>query len=103
MQDRFVTEAELEEVRRVQVKYRLDWPATFSTNFHGEIWPFSRWGLTPGKDRELITGVCPLIDEVAIEFLQVRDGGGRFFVDRDGAYYKSDVDYVRFIRFQVVA
>src|SRR5690242_6064342 len=72
---------DLEEFKRLQVRRRWDWPAVFSTNCHGEIWPFVQYGYTPGQNREDVRGLSRLLDSVADEYLRLREGGGRFFID----------------------
>jgi hypothetical protein len=85
-----VTRKEFEHLRGLQVKKRWDWPATFSTNAKGEIWPYVSRGWTRPEDREEVSGLSSVIDEVARFYLKVRSDGGRFFIDDLGASHKSD-------------
>ena len=93
---------EFEELRRLQIKYRRDWPAVFSTN-NREVWPFVTRGHTQGGDREVIRGLCKTVDQIADECLRIRDGGGRFFIDRRGAFYKDEFSQeIQFVIFRIV-
>ena len=86
----------------LQIKHRWDWPAVFSTNMHGDIWPFMTRGYTPTALREDVRGMHPLLDGVADIFLQMRAGGGRFFIDESGAFHKDQHGRkVQFARFEL--
>jgi hypothetical protein len=71
---------------RLQRKKRWDWPATFSTNPQGEIWPYVTKGLTPENDRDFVQGELDLLDQVAGIYSELREAAGRFHIDWDGAY-----------------
>jgi hypothetical protein len=86
-----VSRADLEQIKRLQIKPRSDWPAVFSTNVHGEIWPFWTYGYTYGRDRVDVRGFSPVVDEVAERYRQLRGEGGRFFIDATGAFYKDEL------------
>jgi hypothetical protein len=92
MEPILVTRTQLEEIKRLQIRARADWPATFSVNCHVEIWPWTNWGLTPEHNRLHIQGVSPAVDAIAKLFLEIRGEGGRFFVDATGAFYVDDFD-----------
>src|SRR5438105_1385295 len=79
MREKLIARCELDELKRLVLKYRSDWPAVFSTNVRGEIWPFLQWGYTPARNREPVQGLCQILDEIAGDYLKLRSGGGRFF------------------------
>jgi hypothetical protein len=95
-----VTRSQLEEIKQLQLKKRSDWPATFSVNCHGRIWPFAKWGHTPDYNRDPIEGISPTLDAVAGRFLYLRSEGGRFFVDATGAYYIENGRIQQFANFR---
>jgi hypothetical protein len=81
-----LTRTDFELLKVLQARLRWDWPATFSTNPQGEIWPFVTWGLTPEELRNGIRGLSKVVDEVADAYICRRHRGGRFFIDESGAY-----------------
>jgi hypothetical protein len=85
-----VNRHDLDQIKRLQIKPRSDWPAVFSTNEHGEIWPFTTYGYTYGRDREDVQGFSQLLDAVAERYREERCEGGRFFIDATGAFYKDE-------------
>jgi hypothetical protein len=85
------TRSEFDYLKELQIKRRWDWPATFSTNCHGEIWLFWSYGYTRSEDREQIRGLSSVIDQVADIYLRIRSEGGRFFVSDEGALYWDEV------------
>ena len=83
---------EFEYLKALQVKHRWDWPATFSANCRGEIWPFWSYGHTRSEDREQIRGLSSVIDQVADIYIGIRSEGGRFFIDdRCALYWNEDI------------
>ena len=97
-----ITRDEFDEFRRLQIRYRWDWPAVFSTNYYSEIWPWVTYGYTPGANREPVRGLSPIVDAVADEYLRVRPEGGRFFINERGAFYKdADGVSVQFASFRI--
>ncbi len=95
-----ITRYEFEEFRRLQEKHRWDWPAVFSANAQGEIWPFVSFGHTPGQSRDDVRGLSLVVDRVAEEYLKTRDLGGRFFINAEGAFFKDATSQV--IKFMVI-
>ena len=85
-----VTRAEFDYLRVLQRKKRWGWPAVFSTNHRGDIWPFVTRSYTPVAAREEVRGLSRVIDRIADLYLKVRGDGGRFFIDDFGACYKDD-------------
>jgi hypothetical protein len=67
------------------------WPATFSRNARGEIWPSVTKGLTPEHTRFHVQGRVPALDRIAQTLLRMRPKGGRFYITHDGVYL-SDGD-----------
>lgn len=98
-----LTESELQQLRDIQIRYRLDWPAAFSINSKCEIWPYVTNGLTPHEIREDVRGVSPVLRHVGDFFLGVRENGGRFFVDDRGAFYKPETQYIQFVEFKILS
>ena len=84
-----VTQVELEAVKCLPVRFRQDWPAVFSTN-GVEVWLWNRWGNTPYSEREDVRGKSRVVDTVAEEYLSLRIGGGRFFINDTGAFYTPE-------------
>src|ERR1700733_2146073 len=95
-----VTRGQLEEIKQLQLRRRSDWPATFSVNCHGRIWPFANWGHTPDCNRDPIEGISRAVDAIADRFLELRSEGGRFFVDATGAYYVENGRIQQFVNFR---
>jgi len=84
-----ITKEQFDEFKRLQVKKRWDWPASFSTNIRGAIWPFVTNGRTPLEDRNDVRGVSPLLDRVADIYTALREEGGRFFIGWKGAFWSA--------------
>jgi hypothetical protein len=85
-----ITPAQFEQLQEeLVIRHRWDWPAVFSTNCHGRIWPYVCNGLTPEEDREYVEGQSSIVDEVASLLLDERPRGGRFFIDRNVACHKE--------------
>ena len=58
-----MTLANFKFFRDVQIKPKWGWPATFSCNGQHEVWPGTRYGLTPEGEREHLEGVLGLLDD----------------------------------------
>jgi len=84
-----ITPQELAQLKALQIKHRLDWPAVFSANECGQIWPFVTRGFTRHQSREELRGISRILDNVADKYETARAGMGRFFIDETGAYYKD--------------
>lgn len=69
------------------------WPAVFSVNPLGEIWPYVTRGLTPLKRRSLIQGKIALLDQTAVYVLHLRPKGGRFYF-ADRGVFLADGDHL---------
>ena len=99
-----LAQKEFDRLRQMQVKFRWDWPATFSANEYGNIWPFKTYSHTPEFKRIPLRGASELLDYLADEYISIRPGGGRFFINNDGAYFRSEhSDAVQFTTFRFVA
>lgn len=96
-----VTENEFQQLRDLQIRFRLDWPAVFSINSNNVIWPYVTNGLTPQEVREDVKGLSSLLDAVGDFFLGLRENGGRLFVDQRGAFYKSGNQEIQFVEFKL--
>ena len=90
MRTRHVTTAEFELLRDAQSRVHWGWPATFSCNARGEVWPSTRFGPTPEQERETMTGVRALLDEIVNDVLYARPRGGRFHINHRGVFMASD-------------
>ena len=96
---------EYDWLRSLQRRKRWDWPAVFSTNPKGNIWPYVRHGWTPDHEREEVRGLSTVIDKVADIYLKVRSDGGRLFIDDQLACYKGETvgdEPTVFVIFQIV-
>ncbi len=97
-----VTKEEIEEFQLFTGDENWTGAYAFSTNSKGAIWPKAVFGLTPEDQRQHCQGRSKLLDRVALEYLKVRDTGGRFFLQRDGAWYQAqDCSFVHFLAFTV--
>lgn len=91
----------LEEIVRLVMMHRRDWPAVFSANMIQDLWPQSQFGRTAHRNRMQLRGAIAALDEIADQLLQVRPEGGRFFVNHEGAFMKDEqCSLVQFIRFR---
>jgi hypothetical protein len=100
-----ITRAEYDQLRELQVRERWDWPAWFSTNQSGFMWPGSTFGRTPDDFRLDVSGMSKILDQVKDAYLGIRECGGRFFVNETGGSYKltdrkSAMAEVRFAEFK---
>ena len=101
MQSRDIRRDDYEEVLRLQVNPRPDWAGIFSANSHGEIWPHTTRGLTPGMDRVGVRGISGLLDNTADIYLKVRPEGGRIFISEKGCFYKDRTGkIIQFVKFK---
>ncbi len=97
-----LSRGEFDELKRLQIKRRWDWPAVFSSNPHGEIWPWVKYGLTPKLLRKDVRGVSNIVDRVAKSYRRERWLRGRFFIDEGGAFYKDQGGHkVKFVTFEI--
>jgi hypothetical protein len=95
-----VTRQEIDNLKRLQVKYRWDRLIPFSVNWQRKTWVFESWGLTPEENRRVVGGFSGTLDTITDEYLRIRENGGRFFLDRGGAYYKDrDGGRIPFVTF----
>ena len=93
-----ITRAEFQEFRELQERRRWDWPATFSTDPNGDVWPYVRNGYTPLAERHNVRGCSPILNEVVDIYSALREEGCRFFVGDVGALWKTQSkEIVQFI------
>lgn len=86
---RYITLAynEFEQFRDVQVKSRWDWPATFSCNPSGQVWPPPGYGFTDEADRIYLSRRdYPTLHMIVDALLSVHHKGGRFHINDDGVF-----------------
>lgn len=95
-----VTRTQYRALRELQERERWDWPATFSVNPAGEVWPFVTYGYARREERRNIRHLSSIIDDVADRFLQVGPDGGRLFVSESGAFVAKNRE--QFVYFQIV-
>jgi hypothetical protein len=87
----------LVEVSKQQMTYRSPfynktrWPVVLSTNAKGDGWSFKTYGHTPFSKRAPVDGI-KFLEELRREYLAVKPGGGRVFLDTKGAYYNRGKD-----------
>jgi len=89
MKTRKITHAEFQEFKDMLIKRRSDWPAVFSTNSNGELWPWVCNGPTPELVRKDVRELSEILDEVANTYTATREEGGRIFIGNEGAYWKD--------------
>ncbi|MGA7832143.1 MAG: hypothetical protein WCA21_14385 [Terracidiphilus sp.] len=87
-----ITREEFDEFRRLQIRRDWIWPAKFSTNIYGELWPWVTNGKTPIELRKDVRGLSPLLDEVGRLYRMSRNEGGRIFINYEGAFWRSEDD-----------
>ncbi len=80
------------------------WIGVFSCNGRAEVWPCTTWGHHSYDERDSLEGQYPLLDEIVRRYLDIRPAGGRFFVDRDGAYHTAGILWKkRFVLFAITS
>lgn len=84
-----ITRGEYEQFKELQLEKHWKFPIVFSTNSRGQIWPFITNGKTPEEKRDYVQGRSDLLDRVASIYTATRDPGGRFFINRSGAFYRT--------------
>jgi hypothetical protein len=70
----------------VQVRLWHDWPARFSCNARGEVWPTPALGYSRASDRQPLAGTFRTLDHTVEVVLDIRPLGGRFFVCEHGVW-----------------
>ena len=101
-----LSKSEFQELREMQVKYRMGWPGVFSSDQNGNVFPCPTLGWSRKKQRSYIRD-CRTLDAIVIEYLKVRVEGGRFFVNQKGAYYAPEIlgtkpDEIQFLEFDIL-
>jgi hypothetical protein len=79
--ERFKTEAQTKQ---------WGWPAALSTNEWRDAWHPTGRGYTAMDERELLHKRFPFVDQIIEAYLELRPPGGRFFIDDEIAYTKSE-------------
>ncbi|MCZ0940670.1 MAG: hypothetical protein OXJ55_18640 [Caldilineaceae bacterium] len=85
-----VSPRELADLREVQIRPRWGWPARFSCNESGRVWPFTRLSRTPESERVYLEGAFPILDQIVQRVVRITKtrgkfpSGGRFLVDDEG-------------------
>jgi len=99
-----ISTVDLSVFRACQIKDRPDWWAVFSAEPDGDVYPFVTRGFTQRQNRVYLRGEFPKLSEVADLYLAHRPSGGRFFIDRQGAYFHETVrgPYDKFVNFILV-
>jgi len=96
-----LSRTEFDEFRALVIRERWDWPAVFSVNPKGEIWPWVTWGWTPEYEKIDVSGRSALLRRVAYTLLNIRPEGGRFFIDEEGAYTHIGHQKRMFVEFEI--
>lgn len=81
---------ELGDLKSMVVKRRLDWPAWFSTNPSGQVWPGVTFSYHARDQRIQLRGENALLDDLADLLVSLRPEGGRFFVNDEGASFRPE-------------
>jgi hypothetical protein len=81
-----ITKAELDEFKRLQEKERWDWPAIFSANGDGDVWPRVTNGRHSSAQRVLVNGKSKVLELVVKIYTELREEGGRIFINWNGAF-----------------
>ena len=95
--------SDFEDFRDVQIKPRHLWPATFSCNGRGKVWPYTGPGYSNPSQMNYMGGLFPLLDEIVRLALEIDSDGKRFTVnDRgvflaDAAYYYRQICQFKFL------
>jgi hypothetical protein len=84
-----ITRAEFEALKQLAFKRHWRWPAVFSTNSKGELWPWVCNGRTPELERKDVRGLSRVLDEIASAYTAVREEGGRIFIKNDCVAWKN--------------
>ena len=92
---------EWDEFRDVQIRPRADWPATFSCNHHREVWPYITFGYTAPSERLDLRGQIPRLDEIVDWVLEIRPGGGRFFISDEGVFIRPEDWGIKIAEFDI--
>ena len=92
MKPREVTREDFDKFKELQVRKHWFWPAKFSTNANGDLWPWVTNGKTPKELRIDVRRESPLLDEVAGRNRSLRNEGGRIFINYEGAYWRTERD-----------
>ena len=101
-----VSSEELEDLREVQIKPRWGWPARFSCNESGRVWPFTTWSLTPESERVHLEGAFPLLDQIVQKVIWITrmkgkyPSGGRFLVHDEGVELADGDEQIIVFRFR---
>lgn len=85
-----VYRGQLERLKQAQVRWRGDWPATFSCNRHSQVWPFVTFGYTPEKYRNDLVEEFPILQQIVLRLIQDRPEGGRFHINDCGVYWADN-------------
>ena len=88
-----------QQLKDMQVRLRMDWPAVFSCNANRETWAFTTLGYTPHPERIRVEGQSDVLDDIVEMVLDERPVGGRFFINETGVFAKPDGDPVQLVQF----
>ena len=96
-----ITSAEFEEVRALTKRFSGDVKAIFSVNRDGDKWAPPGHGNTPSSKRELLMDTPYVLGQLAKSLGRRKIEGGRMFVTRDGAFWKSgtvgNIERIQFV------
>lgn len=102
-----LTREQFAELRAMQVKYRMDWPAVFSTGGKNQVWPCPGRGWSRHQQRTYLKGHSQTLDAIVGAYLKVRSEGGRFFLDERGAFFAPEalgvkLPDIQFVKFELL-
>ena len=86
-----LTQRDIDCLKKIGLKRRGDCFASFSVNANHEIWVYVTRSWTKEEKRRYVSGQCPIIEQIAEEYLLARPEGGRVLVKRDGLFYRLRV------------
>jgi hypothetical protein len=98
-----ITTEDLSLFRAARQKERPDWWAVFTAEPGGEVYPFVTRGRTRTSQRLYLRDDFPKLAEIADIYLEQRPSGGRFFINRSGAFFHEAENgpYDQFVEFLI--
>jgi hypothetical protein len=84
-----ITASEFNELERLTLRHKGNIKAIFGVDSSGETFATRRNGTTPMLERIYVSGVSSILDRLQRSMARFRETGGRLFIDRDGAYWKT--------------
>jgi hypothetical protein len=99
-----ISAPEFEALEALTKRFSGDVKAIFSVNREGDIFPPPGKGKTHSRDRECVTDILYVLDQLARSLQSRRIEGGRMFVNLEGAFWKKGptgrIERVQFVRWR---